>query len=106
MPTKEALAVAKLKPDPFIGVEEAESVADLSTYPSPASDQVNVSLPFSLQAHAALDVLDITGRIVLHQNIRLGVHTFQIPVEAWANGIYCLRLDTGVELLTTRFVKR
>lgn len=98
--------VAKLRPDPLLGLEEAESDAYFSTYPSPTSDLVNVRLPGALQANSTLDVLDITGRVVLHQNLGLGINVMQIQVASWAAGVYCLRLDSGDKLLTTRFVKR
>lgn len=103
---KTAYSIHLLGPGGEVAVGEQPAVAGFSAYPSPTSDRINVRLPATLQTNVTLDVLDITGRIVLHQSIGRGIETVQLKVENWAAGVYCLRLDPGDKLLTTRFVKR
>lgn len=69
-------------------------------------DKINIRLPGRLQANSTLNVLDITGRIVLHQVLGLGIKSLLIPVGSWDAGVYCLRLDSGDKVRTTRFMER
>lgn len=96
--------VAKLGSDMDTGIDGLESTG-IAVFPSPATDGLHVQLSAPLNANATLVVVDITGRIVYHQLISRGIKAVQVPLESWANGAYCLRLDVGSKLLTTRFVK-
>ncbi len=92
-------------PEVTVSVADKPAPGNFSVYPSPTSDLVNISLPGSLLPNATLDVIDVTGRIVFHKLLESNPGTMQVPVGAWATGVYCLRLDSGHKLLTTRFVK-
>ncbi|MBZ0206239.1 MAG: S8 family serine peptidase [Flavobacteriales bacterium] len=100
-----AYSVHLLGPETGVSVEEVSTPSDFSVYPSPASDFVNIRLPGGLPPNTTLDVLDITGRIVLHRKVNSGMQTLQIAVEGWADGVYCLRLNQGSSIRSTRFVK-
>ena len=101
-----AYSVHLLGPETGVTVAETPAQADFSAWPSPTSDLVNIRLPNALPDNASLDVVDITGRIVLHRALGAGIRSLQIPVEGWAEGVYCLRLDPGGAVRTTRFVKQ
>jgi len=98
--------LVKLFSDLDAGVGELLGAGQLSTYPSPATDRVNVVLPTYMQERATLEVLDITGRIVLQRPVEPGMRSLQIAVEGWANGVYCLELRTGAGTVIGRFVKQ
>jgi hypothetical protein len=78
----------------------------MRVFPNPAKDIVNIRLPDALSANATLDVVDVTGRVVMHRPIGPSTRSMQIPVEGWAVGVYGLRLDLGGSMRTARFVKQ
>jgi hypothetical protein len=96
--------VVKLGPDPDTGVREDEQ-GSIVVFPSPASDVLHVHLPAGLAGNHTLDVVDVTGHIVLRQAVQAGSTGLQLAVHALAQGTYCLRLWNAREDFTTRFVK-
>ncbi len=98
--------VVKLGPDPDTGVREGAGGQGLTIYPSPVTDMLNVRLPEGSVPNGRLEVLDITGQVVMHRSLGPGARSLQIPVEGWAEGLYCLRLDLGGSMRTARFVKQ
>lgn len=77
----------------------------MNTYPSPAHDGITIDLPADLQGSATMEVMDINGRVVWQRRLDPGMRTIQIALEGWAEGVYCLRLDMGREIRSTRFMK-
>lgn len=77
----------------------------MNCFPSPAHDKVTIDLPTDLQRSATMEVMDINRRVVWQRMLDPGMHTIQIALEGWAQGVYCLRLSVEKESRTTRFVK-
>lgn len=99
--------VAKLGSDMEVGMNELrDGDMELSVHPSPASDQVFIKLPEVLPAATTLEAFDVTGRRIMHRPVEPGIRDMRIPVAAWADGIYCLRLNAGAEVRSARFIKR
>lgn len=96
--------VVKLDSDIDTGVDGPESTG-MAVFPSPATDVLHVQLSDPLNANATLDVMDITGRVVLRRRMDRGISALQIPVNSMAAGMYCLRLEVGNKVLSTRFLK-
>ena len=71
---------------------------NILVYPNPANNTVTVSSEsdnaFSVQ------ILDLTGRLLIQQNCRQGQLT--IPVENLPNGLYLLKVLSGNEMLTKK----
>jgi hypothetical protein len=100
-----AYSVYLLGPGTPLSVPEFGPGPDLVAYPSPASDVLHVHLPAGLAGNHTLDVVDVTGHIVLRQAVQAGSTGLQLAVHALAQGTYCLRLWNAREDFTTRFVK-
>jgi len=98
--------VVKLGPDPDTGVPEDGVGSDFVIYPSPVNNLLNVRLPAMLGTNSMLDVLDITGRVVLHRQVEAGTVTLQLSVQGLAEGSYCIRLSSGSEVFAKRFVRQ
>jgi len=98
--------VVKLGPDPDTGVSEDGVGRDFVIYPSPVNNLLNVRLPAMLGTNSMLDVLDITGRVVLHRQVQAGTVTLQLSVQGLAEGSYCIRLSSGSEVFAKRFVRQ
>lgn len=81
------------------GIFEVENhtKASLDIFPNPATSTVNVSYSFSATTPAAIRVTDITGRVVLNQDLGRqtpGTQQFSVDVSALNNGIYTIELIT------------
>jgi len=97
--------VVKLGPDPDTGVPEDQDGQAFFVYPSPTAGLLNVRLSAPPGVNSTLDVLDITGRVVLHRQVQLGTVTLQLSVQSLAEGTYCARLESATEVCTQRFIK-
>ncbi len=60
--------------------------------PNPATDQVRITFPTSLQRVERVDVLDITGQLVFSQGVVNGSASMTLPVDQLAGGAYFVRL--------------
>jgi uncharacterized repeat protein (TIGR01451 family) len=83
-------------------VVEGTSTDELQAWPNPADDVLHISSEQALSD--ALNVLDITGRVVLSQPI-IGERA-TMPVAALAPGPYALHYSTVAGARVLRFVKR
>jgi len=79
---------------------------NLSLYPNPAAEQVNIALELAENESVSLEVYDLAGRLVetlLRENLSAGRHelTWQPNLS---DGVYLLRLKAGAEVVTKRAV--
>jgi hypothetical protein len=77
-----------------LGVEDGPAKAMPSLFPNPASDHVTVMFPAGISIVDRVEVLDMTGRLVLSvapgRNDRA-----ELNVQGWDPGIYFVRLASG-----------
>lgn len=74
----------------------------VSLYPSPAVQELSVSLPASLTGDALLEISDARGRAVLRTRVR---HGQTVDVSRLAAGLYLSRLTAGGAVGTGKFTK-
>lgn len=98
--------LAKLDKDSLSGIAEVIDHGRLYTYPSPTRDILQIRLPEHLASNSVLEVLDITGRTVLHEAVDGNTPQLQLDVQGLAQGSYCIRLSAGSAVFASRFVKR
>ncbi len=77
-----------------LGVDEVPAMAMPSIFPNPASDNVTVMFPAGISTVDRIEVLDMTGRLVLSaepsRNDRV-----ELNVHGWDPGVYLVRLVSG-----------
>lgn len=73
-----------LKAMPTVGINEYEAPVEVNVYPNPAQTEINV-MTDAAKAFA-IEVYDLTGRIVATQTITSDIST--INTSAFANGMY------------------
>ncbi|KAA9339383.1 T9SS type A sorting domain-containing protein [Hymenobacter busanensis] len=76
--------------------------AVLSVFPNPAAQHVLVQLPAGWH-EAKLDIVDTTGRVVVHRSLRQASTT--VDVASLKAGTYSARLKSGKDTVATQFVK-
>ena len=88
---------------PVLGVDDKILEENVSVYPNPANDILNVKLSQNLEAD--IRVFDTLGKLVVYQaNISIaGSHS--ISVSNLNSGIYFVRINTGAGTVTKKFIK-
>ncbi|MCO6482665.1 MAG: T9SS type A sorting domain-containing protein [Flavobacteriales bacterium] len=104
-PGTDDIWVTKLAPYMDMGIADPKG-GTISIFPSPTSNFLEIHLPDALPANACLDVLDPSGRIVLHEPMAGRPSIMRIDVSGWALGMYFIRLDVGMGIRAARFVKQ
>jgi hypothetical protein len=86
---------------PTINVEET-SALELSIYPNPATEQLNIQLPLS-GAKAQLTIYNHVGQIVFTDYISTGIQ--QVNVAPLTQGYYTVEVELEGRVSRTQFLK-
>ena len=77
----------------------------LSVYPNPAGDVVRVSVGTAVDVAVAIQLTDITGRLLRNTEIVKGAINATLDVHNLAPGIYLIVAGNGVQNKIVKFVK-
>lgn len=89
-----------------VGIGENNAATNqLSVYPNPSADIINVQLRQPASENCSVQIVDVTGRVVLTSAISAGTVNHQISIEALAQGTYtlCYLNDSG-NLLSNQLI--
>jgi hypothetical protein len=87
--------------------EEAVENSDLSVYPNPAADVLNITYLAKTEGYFTVNILDQTGRTVKTIINEAGVEkTTAVDISSLAQGIYFVRLTNGDTTVTKKIVKK
>ncbi len=77
--------------------EEASTTMDLSVYPNPATNQLNLDFNTSLSEKTMIRMMDVTGRVVRTDTYdsTKGMNQYSIDLSGLGNGIYFVELTSG-----------
>jgi hypothetical protein len=85
-------------------IEETGMNEALRVYPNPAGSQVNVRLDHTYTGPVSLEILDMTGRVVVHSREEKspGSQTYTLDLGTLDGGTYVLKLGLGSETTLVR----
>lgn len=91
--------VVRIDPDNATGIDEEAAKFDLSVFPNPASEVVNVTYTLEKAQQGKLDILDVQGRVINSISIEgtKGVNQVELSNENYPAGIYFIKLTVGQE---------
>jgi len=78
-----------------------------SAYPNPFNSTITVTYSLPETSTATLKVYDLSGRLksgVFDGMQQAGVQTVTVNADAWASGLYFVRLDTGGRVFTQKIM--
>jgi len=75
---------------------------ELSLYPNPVSDMLNVTLPATVTGKIAVDIYSVNGEKVLSNTFNGG--SLQVPVGTLSSGWYQIKATTGNGVYSGRFL--
>jgi hypothetical protein len=85
-------------------VNDVNKANEITIYPNPCHDVLNVKLPTSFDDKTKASIVDITGRKMELPVLQwTGNNTFRIAIGTWAKGTYFLNVQTSNETKTFQF---
>jgi len=84
------------------GINEGISSSNISIYPNPVRDRLNVVLPVEFKDISAVEVIDITGKTVLTSEFK---SNHSLDVSSLTKGIYTLKVTAGDSVVQQKFMK-
>lgn len=80
----------------ILNIEQESGLNDLSIYPNPATNFLNVSFATDNSQNIDLKIVDMTGKVLYNEviNHNGGAEIYKVPVSNLASGIYFLHLNT------------
>ncbi|MBK9760393.1 MAG: T9SS type A sorting domain-containing protein [Flavobacteriales bacterium] len=92
----------------FVSIEELPGISDLLLFPNPVTDELGLRLSSDASRTLNLQVLDITGAVVIDLSSWgvSGTAYRNWDISNLASGTYLLRIQDGTGTSNLRFVKR
>ena len=85
--------------------EESPGLSQISIFPNPATNTINVKLPKESNGNAAVSIYDLAGKRVLHSE-KNGNKLFVTDISTLKPGVYILRInDSALNYTTLKFIK-
>jgi hypothetical protein len=78
------------------GLESIDALLQVSAYPNPSSDLVNITFVQKAAGAGQLMIRDLTGKLIYQQEIQLAAGKNEIPVgtKDWDSGLYLYQINT------------
>ena len=99
--------IRNLNFSPITGLSDAKQGTNkLTVYPNPVLDRLNLSLTDKTSERVQVDVFSIDGKLVYSQAINAQQSdNLSLNVAGWNAGMYFVRINNGIESVTTKFTK-
>lgn len=94
-------------PYPELNVKTITGLNDISVFPNPAGNTLNLSVATKKSSDAVVTITDMQGRTLISQEISLlpGINTQGFNVSQLAQGVYILNINAGTEKHALRWIK-
>lgn len=110
--TQDAIAIGDVMNLLFGEATSVVALADqnggLLIYPNPVKDELHVRIQYGSASQAVVRIVDFQGKAVYSATLngRPGEITGQLPVTALQKGMYLLRVETGDDVISRKFIKQ
>ena len=86
----------------LIGVEEIDMTTQVSVYPNPASDKLNIELLDVITKSFDCKIYDLTGRRISVEPFETNSNHYEIDLNSINNGIYILEINVNNQKITKK----
>jgi hypothetical protein len=103
--------IAELSLTSLAGITEqpVQDMSEMTLYPNPTADIMNVELELKHKGYLTFEILDMEGRLVkllLRDEVKKGKNNFSFSMAPLPDGIYILKIMNGdKEVLAKKFIK-
>ena len=83
------------------------AASDISIYPNPTSELLNVNFTLSEPSDIEFSIVDVIGKVLIsapNKSFASGINTYQFDLKVLESGVYFLRLESGRNQSTKRFI--
>lgn len=89
------------------GMQEAEALNELRSWPNPVNDRLNLSFRSTLRGTVQLQLVDVNGRVLRTTNTTFatGDNRIELSTAELPAGLYLLRMEQAGHAQSIRFVK-
>jgi hypothetical protein len=103
------IGVLKFNPGFPLGINQSAAISsnEIFIYPNPASSTLFLELPLETNSKVNIEVFDIAGKSVLHEEQEgvVGENKIPLDISTLAKGAYMIRFSVGDFVQTTKFMK-
>jgi hypothetical protein len=92
----------------ILGLAEAGEIEELSIYPNPTEEFLNLRFSIGTDEHAKIMIKDVSGKLLKQNEIfaQLGSNLVMMDVTDLSSGMYFIQLQIGAAERTLQFVKK
>ena len=91
--------------DVCLGTSKALSANGFEIAPNPTTANARVSFANAAVAGSRLDVFGMDGRLIFSDEVPAGATVVEMPSADFAPGVYVVRLTSGAEVVSKKFVR-
>lgn len=89
------------------GIENIADNNNISLYPNPANNTVNLSFNKAISGNATVDIMDITGRVITSHLLNASAGKIMtMDVSGMVSGVYIVKVTTGSNIYFDKFIKQ
>jgi hypothetical protein len=97
--------MGETEPEQEEAITETLSKFEFEAYPNPGIGLVNISIP-ELEENIQLRVMAANGTLVRYEQIPAGTRSWTIQLEAEADGVYMIQIQTLTQVKQLRYIKQ
>jgi PKD repeat protein len=89
-----------------VSVDNLEGESNLTVYPNPASQMVNLEMNSTNGGNAIIKLLTLNGTVVVSQNLTVspGNNTYQLNLDGVGKGVYFLEVNQQDDIQVVRLI--
>ncbi|MBK7309071.1 MAG: endonuclease [Chitinophagaceae bacterium] len=95
---------AKFSNSKIVSLRIANNFSNALVYPNPAKEKLVLKLPQALTANSQLVIADLSGRIIMQQQVTGGQRNIDLTVRQLPAGRYFIKISNASELINQSFV--
>ncbi|MEM6723744.1 MAG: T9SS type A sorting domain-containing protein [Bacteroidota bacterium] len=89
-----------------IYIKGFDNVPDISINPNPVLSDVILNLTDGMNNEGLIEVFNSAGMLMMQESIPAGLMEYSFDVHALAPGFYVLKVQSGNDIKTQKFIKR
>jgi PKD repeat protein len=86
----------------LVGVNEIDINTQISVYPNPASDKINIKLFDVITNSFDCKIFDLTGRSITVEPLETNSNHYELDISRFSNGIYLLEINVNNQKITKK----
>jgi PKD repeat protein len=90
-----------------MAIGETRTLSALTLWPNPTRERLNLVFDGRMAGMARIEVIDLTGQVVLNwqERVQLGHNRIGVEVTSLSAGMHAIRVSQGSQVVTQRFIR-